>query len=99
MSLVDSGAYANLLNPDLCPILGIKLEDGKESVAVGIGGVIQKTYFHKLKMDIAGYKFDFYGGFTVGMSVEPCLLGQNGFFNLFKKVSFDYNAGEIELIW
>ena len=99
VGLVDSGAYATLLSPDLCPLLGIRLEDGKESIAVGIGGAEQKTYFHDLQIVVGGYQFNCYAGFTIGLSVELCLLGQKGFFQNFQNVSFNFNAGEIELKW
>ena len=98
-ALVDSGAYATLLSPELCPVLGIKLEDGKESKAIGISGHEQKTYFHNIQMEVGGYIHKCYVGFTAGLSVETALLGQQCFFHHFKKVAFDYNAGEIEIVW
>ena len=98
-ALVDSGAYATLVSPNLCSILGINLKEGKESIAIGIGGAAQKTYFHDLELEVGGYTFNCYAGFTEGFEIETVLLGQEGFFNFFKKVIFDYNAGEIELVW
>lgn len=98
-ALVDSGAYATLLSSQICPILGIKLEDGKESVAVGISGLPQRTFFHNIRMEVGGYTHECYVGFVEGQPVQAVLLGQKCFFHHFKKVIFDYNGGEIELIW
>ena len=98
-ALVDSGAYANLVSPVLAKKLGVSVENGKEHFAIGIGGQSQRTFFHNIKMEIGGHRFPCYAGFTEGLTVETCLLGQKGFFDQFKKIVFDYNAGEMELVW
>src|SRR3990167_7505409 len=68
--LVDSGAYTNLLNPAFCEPLGIDLTCGKKHFAFGIGGGRQTTYFHSIEIEIGGYKFPCYGGFTEGFGSD-----------------------------
>ena len=87
-----------LLNPTLCTVLGIDWKTGKENEIRGIGNARQLAYFHNIQMDVGGYIHNCYVGFVEDFSVDA-LLGQKCFFHHFKKVSFDFNAGEVELVW
>ncbi len=86
-AIIDSGADYNLFPADVADILGIKLMKGEEKVNEGIGGKRVKTYRHLgIKMFVEGYSFNTSIDFSKEISVP--LLGQQGFFDKFKKITF-----------
>ena len=99
LAFVDSGADNTVLSHKLCDLLDIRWETGKEETIRGVSGEPQKSYFHSIKIEVGGHVHDCYVGFMAGLSLQGGLLGQHCFFNHFKKVIFDHNAGEVELVW
>ena len=94
-ALVDSGADYNLFPAVVSEILGINLKKGIEKVNEGIGGKRVKTYRHSgIKMFVEGHSFETSIDFSQEISVP--LLGQQGFFDKLKTITF--NRREEELI-
>ncbi len=85
-ALVDSGADKNLFPAALGELIGLNVRKGKTVEIGGIGGVRLTAHTHKVKLYI--------GSFSAEASVDfsyyhqKPLLGRNGFFDLFEKVSF-----------
>jgi len=101
--IVDSGADYCLFHSEISEIIGIdNYKDGKEQLMFGIEGEGLKSYFHNVVIDIGGWKYKAYVGFTDFCGKRPydkmpCgILGQENFFGYFK-VSFDYKKLEIEI--
>lgn len=96
MALIDSGSDDCLFPIDIGKSLGLVVENGKPSAYRGCGGGTFTAYFHQITIEIAGWKYPCYVGFTQGKLPAP-ILGQYGFFNLFK-IIFDKEKEIIELI-
>jgi len=97
-ALIDSGADFCLFHADLADYLGIPLEQGSRQIFGGITGQKATTYFHLVNLSVGGHKLS---SVPVGFTREIAphghgILGQFGFFNLFK-VIFDLEKEEIEL--
>ncbi len=96
-AIIDSGADLCIFHAELGEQIGIAVESGKLLRFYGISGEQLMAYFHDIKIEVGGYEFDCYAGFSRDLSNLPYgLLGQLGFFNLFN-VLFDYNKERIEL--
>lgn len=95
-ALIDSGSDYNLFPAEIADILGIRLVKGVLKVTEGIGGKTIKTYRHSgIKMYIEGYSFETFIDFSSEISVP--LLGQQGFFDKFKKITLSRVKEEIIL--
>jgi hypothetical protein len=95
--LIDSGADYCVFHSDVADVLGIPLTSGKKLTFYGTGGTPQVAYFHEIQIEIGGWPMDLYCGFSSEMKSLPYgILGQTGFFDLFK-VEFDYKGRRIEL--
>lgn len=95
--LVDSGADCNILPADIGELLGIDIEGGRKDKVGGITGGGMPFYIHDVAMKVGGWAFDVPMGFMPAMPPFGYgVVGQRGFFDLFK-VTFDYDAAEIEL--
>lgn len=94
-ALIDSGAGACLFPAELGEYIGIQIKDGYEHEFSGIGKGFLTAYFHRIKIEVGGYKYDSYIGFTYDQIPFP-LLGQIGFFSLFT-VIFDLSKEVIDL--
>lgn len=99
-ALIDSGADMNLFQSEVAEHLGIDLEKGiKRSVGGIADGESQVYYVHPVTLTVGGWKYETTVGFMPALSKNGYgVLGQMDFFNLFKKVSFDFNKQEIELV-
>lgn len=87
-ALVDSGSDTNLLPGSICPTLGINIKKGIRIPISGIGSrepVIAYRHFG-VKMFVEGYSFETFVDFCEEQQVA--LLGQNGFFDKFKSITF-----------
>ena len=98
-SLVDSGADNCYFPAQFAPLVGINLTSGKLAQVVGIGS--GNTYYHDItiSVEVGGqvYSFDCYAGFMTELDAMGAgLLGHNGFFNLFKSITFDVVNGSVE---
>ena len=96
--LIDSGADLCIFHAEIGELIGLVVESGKVLQYYGISGQQLTAYFHDVKIEVGGYEFDCWAGFSRDIDNLPYgLLGQLGFFNLFNVV-FDYNKERIELI-
>lgn len=96
-ALIDSGADFCIFHAEIADILNINIFDGKEENFGGISGGQSKAYFHRLKMYVSGWPYNFYCGFSPDIPSEGYgVLGQTGFFEQFK-VKFDYQKEIIEI--
>lgn len=94
-ALIDSGADACLFPAEYGENIGINIINDKKHTFGGVGGGGITAYFHNLYIEIGGYRFNIYIGFTYDKLPFP-LLGQKGFFNLFT-VIFELEKETIEL--
>lgn len=81
-AIVDSGSPWCLFHSDIGRAVGIKVEQGKQSI---LGGVISGTanapvYFHKIKLAFMEHIIDVTAGFSDELSVAA-ILGRQGFFD------------------
>jgi len=98
--LIDSGADINLFHSEISDMLGISLKDGEQGYINGaVEGNSQVYYLHPIKLKIDGKSYDTYAAFMPNLSKNGHgLLGQRTFFSLFKKISFDFDKKEVELV-
>ena len=72
----------------MCEILGLRLQDGQESVVAGVGGEEIKIFIHKITVRIGDEEFEVRVGFAKQEDI-PYLLGRTDILNhfniLFKK--------------
>jgi len=84
----DSGADITILPKSVCEILGLRLQDGQESVVTGVGGEEIKIFIHKIAVRIGDEEFEVRVGFAKREDI-PYLLGRTDILNhfniLFKK--------------
>jgi hypothetical protein len=96
-AIVDSGADHNIFHAQIGEFLGIDIKTGKKLNFWGTGGQQQVAYFHDVVIEIGGWDFKCYCGFSYDINILPYgLLGQDDFFKQFK-VIFDYSKCEFEL--
>ena len=101
-AIIDSGADFCVFHASIGEIIGLTIESGKSQNFCGVAGSPKAkdgmlAYFHDIQIEIGGYRFDCWAGFSRGIENLPYgFLGQLGFFNLFN-VHFDYKKEGIEL--
>lgn len=96
-AIIDSGADLCIFHAQIGEVIGLTIESGKLLKFTGVSGQQFTAYFHDLEIEVGGYRFDCYAGFSREMENMPYgLLGQVGFFDLFNVV-FDYEKQRIEL--
>ena len=97
-ALIDSGADFCIFDVGIGEYLGIDIETGIKTSFGGIqerGGAV--AYIHSVFLDIGGNSYKTTIGFSRDIAKYGYgILGQKGFFNLFK-VKFDYRKAEIEI--
>src|SRR3989344_2613290 len=88
-ALVDSGSDYNLFPGAICEALGIKIKKGKLLPIYGIGmkEPIPAYRHFGIKIFMEGMNFDTFADFS--LEHEVSILGQNGFFDKFEKITFD----------
>jgi hypothetical protein len=95
--LIDSGADLNVLPADVGAALGIPIEEGKKVSVGGIGGSGIPLFIHPVSITVGGWSYHVEMGFMPDMpSASHGVVGQSGFFDLFK-VIFDFGNERIEL--
>lgn len=97
-TLIDSGADFCILPAEIGEYLGIKVKSGLKQ---NFGGIQEKgsalAFLHEIILTIGGFEYQTSIGFSYDIAkMGYGILGQKGFFNLFK-VQFDYRKEEIEL--
>ena len=98
-ALIDSGADLNIFHSEIAELLGLDVTQGEECLVSGITqGEVQKYYVHQVSLIVGGWTYQTKVGFMPTLSkIGHGLLGQNGFFDLFKSVKFEFGKKEIEL--
>lgn len=97
-ALIDSGADFCLFDYEVAKQLGISIQTGKKSEAIGVTGFGSPIYIHTVTLKIDSLVIKIKAGFLENMTNAGYgIVGQVGFFDKFK-VTFDYQNGEIELI-
>lgn len=86
-ALIDSGADFSLFPAQMLDILGTELEAGKKRFVYGVGDHKIITYTHNLNITVGDYTFKTKIDFSRNQHVP--LLGRSGFFDKFKRISFD----------
>lgn len=96
LALIDSGADYCLFPKGIAEIIGIEnIKDGHKLDFFGIKGKPISFYSNNIEIQVGNYKFSCEGYFSYKYKGPP-LLGENGFFSIFK-VIFDFQEEEIEL--
>lgn len=93
--LLDSGADRNIFPSDYARILGINIKKGKLVEHIGIGGSSLLAYAHKLKLFVGNHSFQTVVDFNDYQAIP--LLGREGFFKFFKRVSLSQESKQVEL--
>jgi len=87
--LIDSGADYCIFHADIGELIEIDIKNAKRMEFFGVGGVRQEAFFHNIKIDVGGWEFPCYVGFSYGLKQMPYgIVGQDNFFSLFT-VIFD----------
>lgn len=71
----DSGADITIFPKSVSDILGLKLQDGKESTVTGVGGQEVKIFIHTITVTIGDEELEIRAGFAEREDV-PYLLGR-----------------------
>ncbi len=95
LALLDSGADDCLFPIEVARLLGLELKPSNTHRYGGIGEGEVTATFGTVTIEVGGWPFSLYAGFSDAASVVP-ILGQNGFFSLFE-VKFNLNKEAIEL--
>ncbi|MHB8105570.1 MAG: pepsin/retropepsin-like aspartic protease family protein [Dehalococcoidales bacterium] len=99
LALIDSGADFCVFHASIGETIGVDIESGKKQGFSGVSNQSQQltAYFHTIQIEVGGYKYDCWAGFSRDIEGQPYgILGQQGFFSLFN-VTFDYEKEHIEL--
>jgi hypothetical protein len=96
--LVDSGADINLFSAELGEFLGIDVASGDSGTLQGATGVPETYYLHPVRIIVSSQAYRVHAGFSQAVGKgRHGLVGQQGFFDLFK-VTFDLLNEDIELL-
>lgn len=88
-AMVDSGSDRNLFPKQWGDIVRINFSKIKPVQIFGIGGTSITAYSSKVNIWVDGKKYETEADFS--SQQQTPLLGREGFFNLFKEVTFDEN--------
>ena len=94
-ALINSGADKNLLPAEIGELVGININSGKRDYVYGIGNSKITIYEHIVSLHIARLSFKVPIDFSYEHKLP--LLGRQGFFDLFKKVSFNEHKRQVEI--
>ncbi len=86
-ALVDSGADGNLFPLQLGELLGINFKKAVPKVIYGIGNAQITAYTASINIWVNNIKYQTEADFSDKQ--QTLLLGRNGFFNLFKELTFN----------
>jgi len=82
--LVDSGADYCIFHGEIGEIIDIDVKSGPKMEFYGTGGIKQIAYFHNLIIEVGGFKYPCYTGFSYDIRDLPYgIVGQDEFFNFF----------------
>ena len=94
-SLIDSGADYNVFPSAFAKEIGINYEAGQKHKTTGVGGQLMTTYLHVVKIKVNSREIDTVVSF--GKEIETPLLGRQGFFNYFDRITFIVKSKTLEL--
>jgi Aspartyl protease len=95
LALVDSGADDCLFPLEVAQRLGIPLDPERSHRYAGIGQGAITAAFTTVTVEVGGWPFSLYAGFSEAPTIIP-ILGQHGLFNLFE-VRFNLRKEILEL--
>jgi len=97
-ALVDSGADYNLFPGQVCKYFGINLTKGIEVPVYGIGNRSPITAYRHwgIKICFSEVTIETYADFA--SEQEHVLLGQNGFFDKFRQITFNRKNEKLEFV-
>lgn len=95
-ALIDSGSDGNLFPYQLGEILGISFKKIKPKIITGIGNHQIKAYTSKINIWIGNSRFESEADFNHDQMTP--LLGRNGFFSLFKSLSFNEAKKMVDIV-
>ena len=96
-ALIDSGADFNLFNAEIGELLDMDIRSGKKVEFSGVAGKPFEVYLHEVTIEIGGWQHKIPAGFSYEISSYGFgVLGQKGFFNLFR-IQFLFSKGIIEI--
>lgn len=95
-ALVDSGADFCVFPANTGKAIGLNIYEGENVITNGIGGK-ETLYFHKVKVEVfikgEPWVFECRAGFSTKLNTKGIgFLGRDGFFDLFKEVSFNQST-------
>lgn len=93
--LLDSGADFNLLPAVVGEKMGLKIKKGRKTEHIGIGNIGITAYVHSVKLFVKNYSFKTEMHFSYDHRIP--LLGRDGFFKYFKKITFDQEDLKLNL--
>ena len=93
-ALLDSGSERNLFPAFFAERLNINVKKGQIQPTRGIGTIIVTAYTHNIKICVRSICFDTQIDFSY--EIDYPLLGRDGFFNKFKRVTFNGKCVELE---
>ncbi len=101
-SLVDSGADFCVFPVNTGKAIGLNIQEGKNLSTFGIGGK-ETLYFHQVKVEIIikdePWIFECRAGFSTKLNSKGIgFLGRDGFFDLFKEVTFNQSVKMFRLM-
>jgi len=95
--LIDSGADHNIFHAEIGEELGIDIKKGKKLNFWGTSGEKQVAYYHHILIEVGGWEYKCYCGFSYEIEHLPYgLLGQDDFFKQFR-IIFDYSKEQFEI--
>jgi len=75
LSYADSGADITIFPRSVCEILGLRIEDGQQSIITGVSGEEIRIYMHTIMIRIGDEEIEIRVGFAEREDV-PYLLGR-----------------------
>lgn len=95
-ALLDSGADNNVFPASFAREIGINYKDGQRSRIIGVGGQEVDSYMNFVKIKVNGKK-ELDTLIEFGDEIQTPLLGREGFFNYFDRITFNVKRRFIEL--
>jgi hypothetical protein len=94
-SIIDSGASRCIFHADIGRSIGLEIEKGTVEETLGVSGIPNKTYLHKVVLYVPGGPLEVLASFSDDLPVAG-LLGIKGFFENYRIV-FDPILRQCEL--
>lgn len=95
-TLVDSGSDHNIFPAEFATEIGLNYKKGTKRETTAVNEYAFVVYGNRVKVEYDGKTFETIIYF--GDNVKIPVLGRNGFFNYYRKVSFDVKNKVFELL-